>query len=84
MCLLLRMVHRTPSYVGETMAVMSVLQFAMWATGALPDWFKYFIIPFVFLFLFDWMLGGIADKGLCKTCVAKLSKPVFSEYKPEY
>jgi len=58
----------TPSYVGETVAVVTVINFAMWAAGLFPDWTKFLIIPFVFLFLLDWMLGGIADKGICKAC----------------
>lgn len=68
------MIHRAPSYVGESVAVLAVLNFAMWAMGVLPDWTKILIIPFIFVFVLDWMLGGIADKGICKSCFLKTQK----------
>ncbi|MBS3124939.1 hypothetical protein J4211_01645 [Candidatus Woesearchaeota archaeon] len=64
----------TPSYVGETVAVITVVNFAMWAVGLFPNWTKFLIIPFVFVFLLDWMLGGIADTGICKTCVMSIHR----------
>ena len=74
------MIHRSPSYVGESVVVLAFLNFAMWAVGVLPDWTKILIIPFIFVFVLDWMLGGIADNGLCKSCFFKFGKTRTTRY----
>ena len=57
-----------PSYVGESAAVIAVLDFIYWASLKTPSWTLYVWILFAALFITDWMLGGIADKGLCRKC----------------
>ncbi len=59
---------KLPSYVGETSAVIAVLDFIYWAAARTPDWTLYIWILFGILFIIDWMLGGIADEGICKKC----------------
>ena len=60
---------RTPSYVGETAAIIAVLNFIMWGAGILPNWTRWLLVPFGVLVVIDWMLGGIADQGFCKKCI---------------
>ena len=57
---------KTPSYVGETAAVISVLDFIYWASTKTPSWTIYVWVLFGAVFIIDWMLGGIADKGIFK------------------
>ena len=59
---------KTPSFVGEAAAVVAVLDFVYWASGKAPEWTLWIWIAFGLLFVADWMLGGIADKGICKKC----------------
>lgn len=59
---------KTPSYVGEASAVLAVLNFIYWAAANTSQWALILWILFGTLFIIDWMLGGIADSGLCKKC----------------
>jgi hypothetical protein len=59
---------KTPSAVGEVSAVIAVLNFIYWASMNTPTWTLYLWISFGVLFVVDWMLGGIADVGICKKC----------------
>ena len=59
---------KTPSYVGEAAAIIAVIDFIYWAAGNTPKWTLYIWIVFGFIFIIDWMLGGVADKGICKKC----------------
>ena len=59
---------KTPSYVGEAAAVIAVLSFIYWAAALTPAWLRWLWIPFGALFILDWMLGGVADDGICKRC----------------
>ncbi len=57
-----------PSAIGEAAAVIAVLDFIYWTAVRTPDWLVYIWIFFGVLFILDWMLGGIADTGICKKC----------------
>jgi hypothetical protein len=59
---------KTPSMVGEAAAVIAVLDFIYWVAVRTPDWTLYLWVAFAVIFIIDWMLGGIADKGICKKC----------------
>ena len=59
---------KTPSIVGETSAIITVITFLMWTGDRLPKYLLFIPIVFGLIFILDWMLGGIADKGLCKKC----------------
>ncbi|PIN77445.1 hypothetical protein COV16_06780 [Candidatus Woesearchaeota archaeon CG10_big_fil_rev_8_21_14_0_10_34_8] len=59
---------KKPSWVGEASAVIAVLNFIYWAAAKTPSWFLYIWIGFGVFFVVDWMLGGVADKGICKKC----------------
>jgi len=59
---------KTPSIFGEAAAVIAVLDFILWASYKTPSWLLYIWIAFGVVFVLDWMLGGIADKGICKDC----------------
>lgn len=58
---------KTPSYLGEAAAIIAVLSFYRWAAELRPE-IAWVWMLFGILFLADWMLGGIADEGLCKSC----------------
>jgi len=62
---------KLPSYVGEASAVIAVLNFILWSYQILPEWTKWLLVPFALLFIIDWMLGGIADNGICKKCFSR-------------
>ena len=62
---------RTPSYVGEAAAVVAVIGFLYWALADAPRWVRWLSVAFVIVFIIDWMLGGIADKGICRECFGK-------------
>lgn len=62
---------KLPSYIGEAAGVIAVLDFIYWVTIHTPEWTKYIWIVFGFVFIIDWMLGGIADDGICKRCFKK-------------
>tara|TARA_Y100000310_G_scaffold295145_1_gene326210 strand:+ start:2240 stop:2428 length:189 start_codon:yes stop_codon:yes gene_type:complete len=57
-----------PSFLGETAAVIAVLDFIYWASGYSPDWMIWIWIVFGVVFIADWMLGGVSDKGIYKKC----------------
>ena len=59
---------KKPSYIGEVAAVIAVLNFIQWAVSQTPSWTHWLWILFGFIFILDWMLGGVADKGICKNC----------------
>lgn len=59
---------KTPSYVGETAAIIAVIDFIYWASSNTPKWTLYVWIVFGIIFIIDWMFGGVADKGICKKC----------------
>jgi len=59
---------KKPSYVGEAAVVIVVIDFIYWAVGNSPSWVLPIGIIFGALFIIDWMMGGIADKGICKNC----------------
>ncbi len=59
---------KKPSFVGESAAVIAVLNYIFWSIKILPEWSKWFLIPFGFLFVIDWMMDGVSDKGICKRC----------------
>ncbi|MBC8500133.1 MAG: hypothetical protein ISS25_01040 [Nanoarchaeota archaeon] len=59
---------KKPSYIGEAAAVIAVVDFIYWASTKTPKWTLYIWITFGVVFVLDWMLGGIADKGICKDC----------------
>lgn len=59
---------KTPSYVGEAAAVLGVLSFIYWAAANTPQWALILWVSLGALFIIDWMLGGVADIGLCKKC----------------
>ena len=58
----------TPSVVGEASAIVAGLHFIGWAAKIAPAWTAWIWIVFGGIFIVDWMLGGIADKGICKKC----------------
>ena len=58
-----------PSYVGEASAVVAVLNFIVWAASHTPRILLWLWLLFALVFLVDWMLGGIADRGICQRCV---------------
>ncbi len=60
---------KTPSWVGETSAVVAVISFVYWAAANTPKWTIWIWILFGIIFIIDWMMGGVADKGICKKCV---------------
>ena len=62
---------KSPSYLGESAAVIATLDFIYWAINHTPAWTKYLWIVFAIIFIIDWMLGGVADKGICKKCFLK-------------
>ena len=59
---------KTPSYVGEASAVITVINFIYFAISKSPSYTRYLWIIFGFIFILDWMLDGVADKGICKKC----------------
>ena len=69
---------KTPSYLGEAAAVIAVLDFIYWISQRTPEWTLYIWIGFGLLFILDWMLGGIADEGICKRCFKPKISPVQS------
>tara|TARA_Y100000310_G_C20588884_1_gene766912 strand:+ start:359 stop:562 length:204 start_codon:yes stop_codon:yes gene_type:complete len=52
------------SYVGEIAAVIAVLDFIYWLALRSPNWTFYIWIGFALIFIFDWMMGGVADRGI--------------------
>ena len=59
---------KRPSWVGEASAVVAVISFIYWAATNTPTWAIWIWILFGALFIIDWMMGGIRDKGICKKC----------------
>ncbi|MBI2147897.1 hypothetical protein HYU19_05525 [Candidatus Woesearchaeota archaeon] len=57
-----------PSYVGESAAVIAVISFIYWAAAQTPAWAAWAWVVFGAVFIIDWMLGGIADSGICRKC----------------
>ena len=64
-------IKKTPSFVGEASAVVAVLSFIYWATAQTPAWAGWVWSVFGAVFILDWMLGGIADDGICRRCFGK-------------
>ncbi len=62
---------KTPSYVGETAAVIAVIDFIYWAAASTPSWAVWIWVVFGAIFIIDWMLGGVADKGIFKSYMKK-------------
>jgi len=62
------MAKKLPSFIGEAAAVIAIIDFIYWASVRTPAWTMYFWVVFGVLFILDWMLGGIADSGICKKC----------------
>ncbi|MBU1270086.1 MAG: hypothetical protein KKF95_05095 [Nanoarchaeota archaeon] len=56
--------NKTTSIVGETAAVIAVINFITWAASITPSWTLWIWIIFGIIFIIDWMLGGVADKWL--------------------
>lgn len=59
---------KTPSWVGEASAVVAVIDFIYWASAKTPQWALWVWITFGVIFIIDWMMGGVADQGICKKC----------------
>lgn len=62
---------KTPSYVGEAAAVIAVIDFIYWAAARTPSWTIWIWVVFGVIFIIDWMLGGVADKGIFKSYLKK-------------
>ena len=58
---------KTPSIVGESAALIAVLDFIYWASAKTPAWTAWVWAVFGAILIIDWMLGGIADRGICKS-----------------
>jgi hypothetical protein len=56
-----------PSVVGEAAVVVAVIDLVLYVIKQSPS-LLYISLIFVLIFLIDYMLGGITDKGLCKDC----------------
>ncbi|MBU0665979.1 MAG: hypothetical protein ABIC91_08315 [Nanoarchaeota archaeon] len=65
---------KNPSIIGESAAVIAVLDFIYWLSANTPKWSLIIWISFAILFLIDWMLGGVADKGICTGMFKKSKK----------
>ncbi len=59
---------KKPSYLGEAAAVIAVINFIYWASAKTPRFILWIWIIFGIIFIIDWMLGGVSDKGICKKC----------------
>ncbi|MBU1854120.1 MAG: hypothetical protein KKF89_00215 [Nanoarchaeota archaeon] len=62
------MKQNKPSYIGEAAAVVAVLDFIIWIASSTPKYLLFIWVLFGLIFIIDYMLGGIADKGICKDC----------------
>ena len=56
-----------PSVVWEAAVVVAVIDLVLYVIKQSPS-LLYISLIFVLIFLIDYMLGGITDKGLCKDC----------------
>lgn len=61
---------KTPSIVGESAALIAVIDFMYWASTRTPGWASWLWVVFGAILIVDWMLGGITDKGVCKSALA--------------
>lgn len=61
--------RKIPSYIGEAAAVIAAIDFIYWASAKTPAWAAWVWVVFGAVFIVDWMLGGIADKGICRKCL---------------
>ncbi len=52
------------SIIGEASAVIATLNFIMWAANITPKWTAWLWIAFAVIFIVDWMMGGVDDKGI--------------------
>ena len=58
---------KTPSVIGETAAVIAVLDFIYWAATQTPGWVSWLWAVFGAVFIIDWMRGGVTDVGIIKS-----------------
>ena len=60
---------KTPSYIGESSAIIAVIYFLLESFNYLPN--HLILIPIItgIISIINWMNDGIADKGICKDCL---------------
>lgn len=56
--------------VGEAAAFIAAIDFIYWASAKTPAWTGWIWAAFGVILILDWMLGGITDKGICKSMLA--------------
>jgi len=60
------MESKKPSIVGEVSAVVAVIDFILWIASVTPPWTLWIWISFGVVFILDWMMGGVSDRGIFK------------------
>jgi hypothetical protein len=56
-----------PSIIGESSVIIAVLSFIIYVVEKLPNYIIFIPILFGFIFIIDYMNGGLIDKGIFRS-----------------